>query len=269
MYLIPLDTQGSGHGAALRIMLSLHAFRVYSSDPIYSSHSDAKAACAKTAIDEGVLDYLERGNGHCPLSNRTADGCVRTSGVPVFLPPISLQNFYDSLPKPFPEFVGDKTASEINGPAWLNTAIQTARGSKLKATFLWLMDDSAGCKLSSALFCFKHNLNWTVHGCLLRLERPGESMSYLVDARFYKRADAKAAVSLLAMSQGVGDYIRDVGAAMQTKVSHHLKMLAQQHIYPRLSTECAKIRPGNCPIFTTFTDRDGGRFSCVLWAVVT
>ena len=153
-----LNTQGSSHGAALRIMLSMHAFRVYSSAPIYSSHSDAKTACAKSAIDEGVLDYLKRGNGHFPPSNPTGDDHVRTSSVQVFPPPISLQNFYESLPKPFPEPVGGKTASEINGPAWLNTTIQTARGGRLKATFLWLMDGSAGCKLSTALFGFKHNL---------------------------------------------------------------------------------------------------------------
>ena len=107
-----------------------------------------------------------------------------------------------------------------------------------------------------------------MHGCLLRLERPGETRSYLVDTRFYKRADAKAAVSLLAMSQGVGNYIREVGATVQAKISHHFKMLAHQHIYPRLSTECEKVRPGNRPIFIPFTDRDGGRFQCSLWALV-
>jgi hypothetical protein len=128
-------------------MLSMHAFRVYSSDTTYSSHCDAKAACAKTAIDEGVLDYLKRGNGHFPPSDPAGGEQVRTSSVQVFLAPISLQNFYDGLPKPFPEVVGDKTALEINGPAWLNTTIQTARGGRLKATFHWLMDGSAGCKL--------------------------------------------------------------------------------------------------------------------------
>ena len=147
MYLITSRTaQGSGYGAALRIMLSMHALRVYSSDTIYSCHADAKAACAKIAIDGGVLDYLKRGNGHSPSSEPVGDECVGT--FPVIAAPISLQEFYDSLPKPFAESVGDKTASEINGPAWLNTAIQAARGGRLKASFFWLMDGSAGCKLS-------------------------------------------------------------------------------------------------------------------------
>lgn len=78
-----------------------------------------------------------------------------------------------------------------------------------------------------------------------------------MDTRFYKRADAKAAVCLLAMSQGVGNYIREVGAAAQTKLSDHFKTLAHQHIYPQLRSEGEKIRPGNHPIYTTFTDRDG------------
>jgi len=34
---------------------------------------------------------------------------------------LSLQVFYESLLQPFHEPVGDKTAYEINGPAWLNT----------------------------------------------------------------------------------------------------------------------------------------------------
>lgn len=60
------------------------------------------------------------------------------------------------------------------------------------------------------------------------------------------------------MSQGVGNYIREVGAAAQTKVSHHFKTLAHQHIYPQLVSECEKVRPGNRPMFTTDADRDGG-----------
>ena len=102
-----------------------------------------------------------------------------------------------------------------------------------------------------------------MHGCLLRLERPGEPRSYLVDLRFYKRGDAKAAVCLLAMSQGVGHYIKEVGEAVQTKLSPESKKLAHQHIYFQLASECEKVRPGNHPIFTFPTDRDGNDFDVV------
>lgn len=145
--IVSCNTQTSAHGAALRIMLSMHAFRVYSSEATYSCPSDAKVACTKSAIDEGVLDYIKRGNGHNLSLAPIGDEHMGTSSAPAITGPISLQDFYESLPKPFPEFVGEKTASEINGPAWLNTTIQTARGGRLKAAFFWLMDGSVGCRL--------------------------------------------------------------------------------------------------------------------------
>jgi hypothetical protein len=129
-------------------MLSTHAFRVYSTDTTYSCQSDAQAACAKSAIDEGVLDYIKQGNGHRPPSDPPSDEPVMPCAPVIRGPPITLQDFYESLPKPFPESFGDQTASEINGPAWINTAIQGARGGRLKANFHWLMDTSAGCKAS-------------------------------------------------------------------------------------------------------------------------
>jgi hypothetical protein len=241
----------------------MHAFRVYSSDVTYSSHSDAKVACAKIAVDEGVLDYLKRGNGHSPPSEPVHDSHVRNSGGPVTSGPISLQAFYESLPRPFPELVGDKTALEINGPAWLNTTIQAARGGRLKANFFWMTDGSAGCKLSPRISRLQPNTYRTVHSCLLRLERPGTCKSYLVDTRFYRRGDAKAAVCLLAMSLGVGNYIREVGVSVQEKPSHYLKQIANQYIYPQLASECEKVRPGNRPTFTPNTDRDGKNYISV------
>ena len=100
-------------------------------------------------------------------------------------------------------------------------------------------------------------MNLTVHGCVLRVERPGECRSYLADPRFQKRADAKAAACLQGMSQGVGNYIRELGTAVATKVSQHFRNLANQYIYSQLASECEKIQPGNRPVFTFETDRDG------------
>ena len=99
-------------------------------------------------------------------------------------------------------------------------------------------------------------MNLIVHGCLLRVERPGECRSYLADPRFQKRADAKAAVCLQAMSLGVGNYIRELGTAVATKVSH-FRTLANQYILPQLASECEKTQPGNRPVFTFEMDRDG------------
>ena len=58
-------------GCAFPIQLSQHVARIYLSDPTFDTHLDAKAACAKAAILEGVLDFIKHGNGqtiHRPLS---------------------------------------------------------------------------------------------------------------------------------------------------------------------------------------------------------
>ena len=86
--------------------------------------------CAETALKEGVVDFisswdlamfdlLEASESHSPLS---------------------LQQFFEGLPQPFPETVPSGSAAEINGPAWLNTAIQAARGGKLVPNFIWTLD---------------------------------------------------------------------------------------------------------------------------------
>lgn len=96
-----------------------------------------------------------------------------------------------------------------------------------------------------------------VHGCLLRIERPGDSRSYLVDARFPKRADAKAAVCLQAIFQGVGDYIRSVGKATENKITPAMKRWANEMIFPTLGSECHKIEPGLHPRYDFQKEKDG------------
>jgi hypothetical protein len=66
------------------------------------------------------------------------------------------------------------------------------------------------------------------------------------------------------MSQGIGNYIREIGAAAQMKPSHHFKTIAHQYIYPQLASECEKIRTGNRPIYSSDTDRDGEEDSFII-----
>jgi hypothetical protein len=96
-----------------------------------------------------------------------------------------------------------------------------------------------------------------VHGCLLRIERPQESRSYLVDARFPKRADAKAAVCLQAISQGVGDYIRTIGREVEFKIAPIMRRWANELIFPVLGSECNKIKPGTHPRYDYQKEKDG------------
>lgn len=96
-----------------------------------------------------------------------------------------------------------------------------------------------------------------VHGCLLRLERPQESRSYLVDARFLKRADAKSAVCLQAISQGVGDYIRRIGQEIEHKINPIMRRWANDLIFPMLGSECSKVKPGTHPRYDFYKEKDG------------
>ncbi|EGN97416.1 hypothetical protein SERLA73DRAFT_75102 [Serpula lacrymans var. lacrymans S7.3] len=240
---------GHKQGCALRIELSPHSHRVYASDTIYNTFIEAKVACAKAAIDEGVLDFIKHGNGQArPASPRPfarPDHNDLGEISPALRPPLTLQNFYDTLPRPFPESAGDKSAADINAPSWLNSMIQLARGSRLSMKFVFTSSGTIG-----------------LHGCLLRIERPGDSKSYLVDPRFPKRADAKAAVCLQAMSQGVGDYIRSISAAVEGKVTPTMRTWVNDHVVPVLASEYSKIKPGAHPQYDFEKDKDA--YGCTM-----
>ena len=138
-------------GSALRIALNAHVIRVYSVDPIYNSAKEAKVACAKVALEEGVIDFIQFGNGQTqpPLKveqdeqdEMTNETNEKKETTTTLLKPLTLQEFYDSLPKPFPESVGEMTASEINAPSWLNTTMQSARGGQLHSSFTPIVDNA-------------------------------------------------------------------------------------------------------------------------------
>jgi hypothetical protein len=101
----------------------------------------------------------------------------------------------------------------------------------------------------------------SVQGCLLRIEHCGESRSYLVDARFSKRSDAKAAVCLQAMSQGLGNYIRAIGKVVESKVTQAMRRLANEQIFPILVSESSKLGPNAHPTYEYERDKDGERTS--------
>jgi len=62
---------------------------------------------------------------------------------------LTLQGFFEALPRPLPEPVDDKTVAEINAPGWLNGLIQSARGGKLEHKFIWTADTKLGSMLYS------------------------------------------------------------------------------------------------------------------------
>ncbi len=96
-----------------------------------------------------------------------------------------------------------------------------------------------------------------MHGCILRIQRPGETRTYLVDPQFPKRTEARSAVCLLAMSQGVGNYIRELKEEAENKLPADRRKLANEKILQTLSYECSKVKPGNRLVFIYATERDG------------
>lgn len=94
-----------------------------------------------------MIDFIQFGNGQTqpPLKVEQDEQDEMTNEkkeTTALLKPLTLQEFYDSLPQPFLESVGDMTASEINAPSWLNTTMQSARGGQLHSSFTPIVDNA-------------------------------------------------------------------------------------------------------------------------------
>jgi hypothetical protein len=123
--------------------------KVYASDTTYDTYNEAKAACAEAALREGVLDFIKHGNGQShpaspqPFLPRVSSDFNSVSASKQ--PPLTLQAFYESLPRPFPESFESKDANGIGAPGYMNTLVQNARGGKVIMTFIFTSDGTPGC----------------------------------------------------------------------------------------------------------------------------
>ncbi|EJD00364.1 uncharacterized protein FOMMEDRAFT_135948 [Fomitiporia mediterranea MF3/22] len=243
-------TASPNWGSVLVIELSPHSQRLYSVEPTHASQALAKKACSETALQQGVIDFIKYGNGQtapAPVVTDALDDAASRQ-VPSFDrgrgSAISLQSFFDSLPKPFPEPIGDNAlVTNINAPGMLNTTLQQARGARLNFQFYYLSE----CGL---------------HGCILRLDRPEEMRTYMVDPRFTKRTDAKSAVCLRAMSQGVVPYIRSLASAIDNRITSEMRKQANERILPILGSEYGRLRHGMHPAYDF--NHDQGAFGCTM-----
>ncbi|KAF9560441.1 hypothetical protein CPC08DRAFT_476235 [Agrocybe pediades] len=236
------------YGAAMRISLNSHAFRAYSVDAVYETPKEAKLECAKAALKEGVLDFIKYGNGQTEPTAFNDDDVVESmsdTGTPPPSKAMDLQEFFASLPKPFPEDLGNGAAVDVNVISYLNQLMQSARGGKLSSSFQPISDTGR-----------------MLHGCILRIERPGETRTYIVDPVFTKRADARPGVALLAMSQGLGDYLRSIKHGIDDKLPPDMRTMANVKFMQMLSMECCRVRAGNRPVFLFSSDHDA--FGCTM-----
>ncbi|KAF8064362.1 hypothetical protein FPV67DRAFT_218446 [Lyophyllum atratum] len=229
-------------GAVLRVHLA--APRIYATDMVYLTAADAKTGAAKLAIKQGLI---------ADIQNIADPSGKPTPSAPPPPPPratptngITLETWFATLPRPLPSDFdfGDKTATEIGASAMLNTWITKARGARLKVDYFWPF-----VQLSEKS---------TLTGCVLRIDRAGEVRSYLVEPVFANRRDARNAVSLLALSQGAGEYIRQIGLEVDNKISPRMRSLVDDQIYPMLGRKGA----GETHTWTFHMDRDA--YGCTL-----
>ncbi|KAJ7186744.1 hypothetical protein C8R46DRAFT_981017 [Mycena filopes] len=226
------------HGAVLKIQLTPHCYRVYSCAPIFDSFTQAQESCANIAIDENVLEFIRHGNGQtAPLQS----GHIFTSSKQSEQQ--TLQTFYESLPRPLEEDFGEKTAAEINATGTLGNLLTLARGSHLTCEYYHLE--------------LIHE-NTLVHGYLLRMMRPGECRSYVVEPRFANPKRAKSAIALLALSLGVGKWIREIAAAVKARITPEMRHFVLTTVTPTLTAETRRIGgSGSMPRYEFYTEGDG------------
>jgi len=79
-------------GAVIKIQLSAKSFRVYSSPPDFSTALEAENECAKLAIQDGVMEYIE--------TEKIEPSCVYSPSDEFI--PVDFPTFYNTLPRPFP-----------------------------------------------------------------------------------------------------------------------------------------------------------------------
>ncbi|KAJ7714078.1 hypothetical protein B0H16DRAFT_1471574 [Mycena metata] len=222
------------HGTVLKIQLTPHCFRVYSCEAIFDSPDEAREHCATAAIDEGVLEFIRHGNGQmAPQANPTLvpDRQFKLQ---------TLQTFYESLPRPLEEDFDQKTAAEINASGTFATLLATSTGSHFVPEFYHLETI---------------NEITLVHGYVLRLRRPGECRSYLVEPRFGTTKIAKAAVTLLALSLGAGRWIREVTETVKARIPPQMRQFVLTTVTPALAAETRRIGgKGSAPRFEFYND---------------
>ncbi|KAH6904924.1 hypothetical protein BKA70DRAFT_1226134 [Coprinopsis sp. MPI-PUGE-AT-0042] len=127
-----LTPQSTERGASLRLALSLHQAKSYSSDARYESKEQARAACAEIAIEEGVLDYIKYGNGQTsppPEEERSSPNLVVAQRL-------SLLEYFEGLPRPFPVDSGNTmNVSDLHPVSRLNILVQNSRVPRLKINY--------------------------------------------------------------------------------------------------------------------------------------
>ena len=101
-------------------------------------------------MSEGILDYIKYGNGQTQPAVAPSDSDVIEPASIMRepeidkkgRPSITLEDFFDTLPKPFPEALGEKPITEVNAAGMLNTTLQLAKGARLNLMYYFTNENS-------------------------------------------------------------------------------------------------------------------------------
>ncbi|KAF8315797.1 uncharacterized protein EI90DRAFT_300196 [Cantharellus anzutake] len=242
------DPKTGLHGCALRIALTPHLKKVFSVRTAHQDDEDAKAAVAKEAVAQGILEFIKHGDGQqepmpsaaeyappeylmegpddpsFPATRQASDRVAKENEMTKIQ---TINTFWDALPKPLPApGVGVGSGDLVDPKSWVNQMLQQNKGCQLTLTFSWSMHPRSG-----------------LHGCVLRLDHPSlPSRSYMVDAVFSKRQEAKTAVCLQAISEDVGEYIRSTGIKYNESLTKDMKEQATK-LYTVITQDLSRTKP--------------------------
>ena len=154
------------NGCALRVCLTPHLKRVYSVRTAYQ-REDATAAVAKEAVKQGLLHFIQHGDGQqeptpsaaeyappeyvkdgasdttLPAGRRIPDKAAKEKEMTKIQ---TINTFWDALPKPLPApGVGIGSGDLVDPKSWVNQMLQQNKGCQLVLSFSWSMDGRSGC----------------------------------------------------------------------------------------------------------------------------
>lgn len=227
-----------------------------------------KHACAKIAIGSGVLDFI--------TSSSPSNIAAPLEEENIIVVWSSVQQFIEkSLPLPLPEpgFKYDTITAEAEVLKWFRQILQSANKSRTSSPLRYgyqLLEEDQCTRLLFLSVCFRSNF-LTVYGCLLRIEDRAQEFeriyNHLVEPAFVDRDQARVAVCLQAMSEGVGNFLRGfipvvveapaqkastqkVPAKNLQKSPTLLEMqYANETVWPQLLAACRDIDPRLQPFF--------------------
>ncbi|KAG6817913.1 hypothetical protein H0H87_012381 [Tephrocybe sp. NHM501043] len=195
VFYYPLESTNAVRWGAA-LRLHLKVPLFYATDELYGDENEAKSACAQFAMAEGILNAIKTA---VPTSSEVVEERLSVASG------MSLREWFDELPRPLPFFFEGKVLEDIHGAVTLDSWALKARGARFKL-----------------YYHFPEAMNqFTIH--------------QTSDPVFSKRQEAKTAVCLLAISQGVEKYFQSAAEEVAGAITPELRAFSDKQILPLLN----------------------------------